>query len=524
MSVAQLSALPVNDDIVDRILTFCPTFTTLQSTILVSKDFYRVFQTHPKSITHAVAYNIVGPPLPQALRAIRYPYSHLQNDKGGSSSSDSGSNASAGEDKDQDGSMDPIAMATACPESDDASVLTTEEKHELQNLNRTVTRLEDIYSLRCKNRTSKTSLLTPAESWRFRRAAYRIMLYCKIFSVAQYHDDEIEDLEDLDPDTCEKIYEQRAAVLNQYPTDELFEIFTVAGFMRGIFADVDDDEPNILEMVLSTGPAGAVCVWVDRSFSALDDVLPQGFRERDDAGEEIPLFAGFFSRAFETIWAARNVKPPLQDPGSSRHILDSVTGANDVCSQCATPSGLKLLSQTNWSRLQIGPHVLLKNKLRHNRSLKDAFAHVWWQITRNIDDLGVWIEGLFALRAAANPADSTSADGAESISDGGAIAAGTSTSPSPASTSALEPATLAIVSDTSFARFTGWKMDLSYCEPCLRSFLEEHAWVWWLERELKSGWTPPEDCWYGYNCNTQTHKATHAQQKNHLCVPTRGTA
>jgi hypothetical protein len=43
-----LSALPLDDDIMDRILTFCPTFTTLRSMILVSKAFYAVFQTHPK--------------------------------------------------------------------------------------------------------------------------------------------------------------------------------------------------------------------------------------------------------------------------------------------------------------------------------------------------------------------------------------------------------------------------------------------------------------------------------------------
>jgi hypothetical protein len=42
------SALPLADDVVDRILTFCPTFVALQSMVLVSKAFYNVFQTHPK--------------------------------------------------------------------------------------------------------------------------------------------------------------------------------------------------------------------------------------------------------------------------------------------------------------------------------------------------------------------------------------------------------------------------------------------------------------------------------------------
>ncbi|KAJ7938849.1 hypothetical protein B0H13DRAFT_2301499 [Mycena leptocephala] len=111
-----LSALLRHDDIVGRIMTFCPTFDSLQSATLVSKAFYCVFQTYPKaggfSITRAVAYNIVGPALPQALRVLRYPYPW--DDEDGSS-------------------MDPITLATTCPENHDASsVITAEEKIYLQ--------------------------------------------------------------------------------------------------------------------------------------------------------------------------------------------------------------------------------------------------------------------------------------------------------------------------------------------------------------------------------------------------------
>jgi hypothetical protein len=38
----------VTDDVVDLILTLCPTFATLQSTILVSKAFYEVFKSREK--------------------------------------------------------------------------------------------------------------------------------------------------------------------------------------------------------------------------------------------------------------------------------------------------------------------------------------------------------------------------------------------------------------------------------------------------------------------------------------------
>jgi hypothetical protein len=49
MSMGSYNGLRLDDDILDRIMTFCPTFGTLQSTILVSKAFHRVFQAHPKA-------------------------------------------------------------------------------------------------------------------------------------------------------------------------------------------------------------------------------------------------------------------------------------------------------------------------------------------------------------------------------------------------------------------------------------------------------------------------------------------
>lgn len=69
----RMNGLPVTDDVVDRILSFSPTFSSLLATILTAKSIYTVFQTHPKSILRAVAFNITGPALPQALRCIRHP-------------------------------------------------------------------------------------------------------------------------------------------------------------------------------------------------------------------------------------------------------------------------------------------------------------------------------------------------------------------------------------------------------------------------------------------------------------------
>ncbi|KAJ7137506.1 hypothetical protein C8R43DRAFT_1019552 [Mycena crocata] len=367
-----------------------------------------------------------------------------------------------------------------------------------------------------------------------------------------------------------KIYQQRTAVLNQYPTDELLEIFTLVKFMRGIFAEVADDQPNIQEILLSTGPAGAVRIWEDRSYDGVeDDLLPSGLLYGD---VDFPLFDRFFSRAFENIWAARRLKPPSGDGGSaqattsssasdstspaamwlkyvedqptSKWILDSVIGGNDTCSQCATPGGLNLLTQANWSRLMMNPQPLLKGKLKDNRHTCNQFSGAWVARMNN-SNTGAWIEELFEMSSASavvnvvgsagGAGTSTSGGASTSTSSGAASApvggtsatANSSTStlaPAAAPAPTLAPATLKALAHSSFAPFAGWEVDMSYCESCLCRFIEQHTWVWWLEQELKSGWTPPEDCWYGYNCNTQTHRPLHAQGKNHMCVPTRGPA
>jgi hypothetical protein len=70
-----------------------------------------------------MAYNIVGPALPQAFRVVRYPCDGYTSDG------------------------DPSTMAEACPEDPDPSVITAKEKETLQENSRVVAVLEDIYSL-----------------------------------------------------------------------------------------------------------------------------------------------------------------------------------------------------------------------------------------------------------------------------------------------------------------------------------------------------------------------------------------
>jgi hypothetical protein len=72
MRIRTINALPLDDDTVDRVLTFLSSFIDLRSAILSSQAFYTVFNARPSSIVEAVAYNEVGPALPQALMVLRY--------------------------------------------------------------------------------------------------------------------------------------------------------------------------------------------------------------------------------------------------------------------------------------------------------------------------------------------------------------------------------------------------------------------------------------------------------------------
>ncbi|KAJ6566732.1 hypothetical protein B0H19DRAFT_1257920 [Mycena capillaripes] len=439
-----LSTMPLDDDIVDRTMTFCPTFSTLQSIILVSKAFHGVFQSHPMltqwhSIMRAVAYNIVGPALPQALRVVRYPYHEHQEDQ------------STPEEE-----LDPDTMAEACPEEHGASVITVEEKRKLQENSEVIDALENIYSLT--------------------RAAYRIMLYCGIFPAIRHTFDELVDLEE---DTVKHIQRQRTVLLSTYPTDELLQLYAVGRFMRETIVAVGNDEDHstdIIDTLLGTGPSGVTRAWKSRSIDDPEDELHWLFTEWED---ENTLNIGYFAVPLANIWDTRKVKPPKDEELATKCILDTVIGAiigaNYTCSQCATPGGLKLLTEANWDRLTVAPVQYPRSRLKYSPTITAPLFPIANHL-HNADEMGPWIAGMLALKETSGVWD-------------------------------------------------GWEREMSYCEPCLTKFLEDHVWRWFLHERIKGdGMGTPENCWYGYNCKTMVHKPSHALAKNHLCVPIKGDA
>lgn len=128
-----LSSLPLDDDIIDRILIFLPNLAALSATILSSKAFHAVFKMHPNSILRAVCYNMAGPALPQAMRALRY--SPPQPDSTTANSQQTSQQASP-------------TLPSPWAETDSLSPISPEEARALAQNSISVNALEDLFSSR----------------------------------------------------------------------------------------------------------------------------------------------------------------------------------------------------------------------------------------------------------------------------------------------------------------------------------------------------------------------------------------
>ncbi|KAJ3765061.1 hypothetical protein FB446DRAFT_709771 [Lentinula raphanica] len=158
MAMFRENGLPVPDDIIYKILLSSPLFSSLKATLLTCKQFYRVFQSHPNSVVRAVAYNITGPALPQALECIRHPFVPVHSR--------------------------PLLRLSLSDPDDLGDLLSApiipSEIYQIVANSKIVKRLEDMFSFRYIDRTISTSQLSSSESRAFCVAVYRLMLYSAI--------------------------------------------------------------------------------------------------------------------------------------------------------------------------------------------------------------------------------------------------------------------------------------------------------------------------------------------------------
>ncbi|KAI0786088.1 hypothetical protein C8Q75DRAFT_774034 [Abortiporus biennis] len=300
-----LTELPT--DIIDRILTFLPDYRSLASALRSSKaTFYATFQVHPKSIIKAIANNIAGPTLPQALRRLEA--QKLIEEQNGA-------------DHDYD-------LLTTLP--DEAQILEQVSidrsiGHFLAVNAQTVRSLEDLFSIRYKDRTSTRSKLDDEESFRFHRAMYRFWIV--IF---------LEQLLDNDGEETQEIHN----FLNQYPSPQLRQIEQVATFLRDVVSwnacsgnDTFDD----------------VCYEWD-VFNGPDHVLRsyQHGEQMDFHIDPPPIDFEMFDRQYHRAMDDIRRKRSLQYKDREEAILNSVTGKDDQCHRCHLVAGVHLWGLTNF--------------------------------------------------------------------------------------------------------------------------------------------------------------------------------
>ncbi|KAK7045456.1 hypothetical protein VNI00_007709 [Paramarasmius palmivorus] len=452
------NGLPLADDIIDRILLFLPDFATLRSTILASKSFHNVFKTHPNSILRAVAYNITGPALPQALRCIRYHVSDPDD--------------SETEDEEEMGTVTNTEH-----ETEERAPIKSGETHQLVRNAKIVKDFENIFSLRHKNRHFKTSQLNFEESLRFHRAMYRIMLYCRLFPASKYNDMDDDDDDDDRDDLVTRLSKERAErkkFLSEFATQELYEIQSVSLFLVEVVIWVTQHEilnDDYGDIALSTGPATIhECVQILSPEPILEAMMD--IEIEDD--NEHPLVAGYLSYPLSKLYEERKAKPPPTDSSHWRSILEQIEGENDPCAHCNKPTGFDLWGPSTSEYLGVGapylarnPFSLAKGSLRFSRSdaprFKQEFDNVSQDVYAIVDDI---LESSYKAPEFA----------ARSAND--------------------------------------W-----LCKECLTKLLKEHLHLWLLDKKTKAGDQIHENCWYGYNCRTMTHKEEHAKKLNHLCGP-----
>ncbi|KAG2126739.1 hypothetical protein BD769DRAFT_1461894 [Suillus cothurnatus] len=439
-----------NADLVECALRFLPDFQCLLSTILTSKTIYNVFQQHPRSVVRSVAYNLVGPALPQALRFVRCQNAQLYSK--------------------------PVGELLGEDDIQKNPVLSNQDITSLVAISTSSRELESLFSWRMKDRRFKTSQLSLAESTRFQKAMYRLSLFSAVYGRNAYElaIDSESDQEEIDS-ALRAAFSQRQGFFGSFSTPELRDIQRVEAFLRGIIARAEGFDFTMIPPV-TYNPQSSFMIYC--APHDVIDVYKGGLgslTEWDpDSDEEFFLHNEFVIGPLKSVLFDRK-EPFILPVNHKQPIIDEIVGEHDRCSQCQsdTVQGLDLWGPSNWSYLWGSqPHhsmtQLLKGRVGANLADRTDFLTVSQEIPA--EEL---VGGLFDYKSSA---------------------------------------------------YLTWNKADWLCSQCLEKFIRDHLHIWYLGQKIKRGDVIPDNCWYGYNCRTQTHRLAHAQKLNHWCEPTKGDA
>ncbi|KZV84867.1 hypothetical protein EXIGLDRAFT_841878 [Exidia glandulosa HHB12029] len=467
-----LATLPL--DVLARILTLTADYNTLRAAALSCKGLYAAYEAYPIGINKSVAFNLLpAAVLAPALRAIR-----VGDELASISTSDNVEDIMHKHDEVR--VFDTLLTSTECTA--------------LQSRACVVARIEVMFSRTFKDRTSvSSSRLSAGESELFQKALHRIWLFTQVIRHCY-----VDFPDEVGRDEVADFEWRKDLLYANLSSQDLWEIETV---LRWLYVACEDlkafVDPDYVPIIVQVGPDGFINLF-DKEPSEVDEVIPDideplGFEWEED------IRAVLEERKFEV---PGGVSRPESAPKGLNPLLQTVFGKDDMCASCSSKIGLALLNQTNWEynkwlrsfdRLQyLLPHNLVSNT-HERRTLTAYFKHPLQHMTKPTPtaDTGSPISTLRVLRELFDL-------------------------PNVVTSPRLQAHMLA----DGFSSMTphDW-----LCPTCLVEFITRHLWIWWWNEKARGrvlGEPLREDCWYGYECRTQTHNFSHAQKLNHLCVNT----
>ncbi|KAH7908373.1 hypothetical protein BJ138DRAFT_1068928 [Hygrophoropsis aurantiaca] len=449
-----------NADVTDRILSSLPDVDTLHSAILASKSIYNVFHDRPHSTTRAVVCNQIGPALPQALRLVRCERANI--------------------------CLRPV---NELPGEDELfkSPITPEEVRMLVEKAKVVDALEDLFSCREKDKRFRKSQLSAVESARFHAAMYRLWLFTSICGFQGRDMEYGRDDDEESHDEAEAVRLVEATYFASLTTTQLREIERVVAFLLQIPKRQHESHHGACRRTYLPS-SRRVSFWHDPTdidefrsdyalFNGPDAVLKT--RMGDTSWMDSNLLENFDMMDVPENWVSAHISAVLSHRGQREQagtvLLDEVIGEDDRCAQCHSDSisGVDLWGPSNWHFTSdifepLGMTPRLKSRLQSNAAEKGEFHS--------------------------------------------------------ACTSLTYPALLDEVFEYKAGSYSHWDKNDWLCELCLGKFVTDHLHLWYAAKRRQQTQTTREDCWYGYNCRTQTHYVVHAKALNHWCEPTKEDA
>ncbi|KAJ7452571.1 hypothetical protein FB451DRAFT_1409255 [Mycena latifolia] len=305
--------------------------------ILVCKSIYSVFSARPTSINSAVAYNVAGPALADAVRAVRC----SQN-------------------------PGPAPPLSATPES---LMFSPREMHELDQNALIAQKFEDIFGSWHTNRLSWRSTLRPTESLRFQRALHRVIMYSGKFSPG--HNWSYLGIQSSDE--LESVQAERKDLLSPYRTEELIEMQTVVAFVTHVLQEVfgywDRALRTRIQWALSAGPARILEAFEAQSDEPIQREFEIDIYQGDDDYAE---YDDFFTNAFSRIWKERGItaSPPLGG------ILDESPDPQEICVHCRRLGSVELWNESHWTYIDTRLPYLFMGNLASNLFVVDVLRGI----------------------------------------------------------------------------------------------------------------------------------------------------